>query len=164
MSNKAQNAKVLEVRVRELFATAHLVDDLCVQIVTRHKSMEKIELLTFQVASPRYLNRQFLLEVLNKSRELRQTDPILLRKSMNSRLRATLSTHILQSQMIFLEETDQALRTAIRFQQLSSGGEASAAKLIAEWDGISVRTVHDRLFQARNRGLFAYPGTGKRIN
>ena len=163
MSNKAQGSKPLEVRVRDLFGTAHLVDNLCVQIVTRHKSMEKIELLTFQVASPRYLNRQFLLEVLNKSRELRQTDPILLRKSMNSRLRATLSTHILQSQMIFLEETDQAFRTAIRFQQLSSGGEASAAKLIAEWDGISVRTVHDRLFQARKRGLQAYPGPGKRI-
>ena len=164
MSNQAQGSKPLEVRVRDLFATAHLVDDLCVQIVTRHKSMEKIELLTFQVASPRYLNRQFLLEVLNKSRELRQTDPIVLRKSMNSSLGATLSAHILQFQMIFIQETDQALRTAIRFQQLSSEGEASAAKLIAEWDGISVRTVHDRLFQARKRGLLAYPGTGRRVN
>lgn len=163
MSNQAQNSKALEVRVRDLFATAHLIDDLCVQIVTRHKSMEKIELLTFQVASPRYLNRQFLLEVLSKSRELRQTDPNLLRKAVNSNLRTTLSAHILQSQVIFLQETDQVLRTAIRFQQLSSGGEASAAKLIAEWDGISVRTVHDRLFQARKRGLQAYPGPGKRI-
>lgn len=164
MSNQAQNAKVLEVRVRELFATAHLVDDLCVQIVTRHKSKEKIELLTFQVASPRYFNRQFLTEVLNRSRELRQTDPILLRQAMNSSLGTTLSAHLLQSQTVFLQSTDQALRTAARYKQLTSWGEASAAKLIAEWDGISVRTVHDRLFQARKRGLLAYPGSGKRIN
>jgi hypothetical protein len=163
MSNQAQGSKPLEVRVRDLFATAHLTDDLCVQIVTKHKSMERIELLTFQVASPRYLNRQYLLEVLNKSRELRQTDPILVRKVVNSRLGTTLSAHILQSQMIFLQENDQALRTATRYKQLTYWGEASAAKLIAEWDGISVRTVHDRLFQARKRGLLAYPGTGKRV-
>jgi DNA-directed RNA polymerase specialized sigma24 family protein len=46
---------------------------------------------------------------------------------------------------------------------LLSWGESAAAKVLAEIEGVSVRTMHSRLRLARDKGLLDSPGSGARL-
>jgi hypothetical protein len=50
-----------------------------------------------------------------------------------------------------------------QYKLLLSWGESAAAKVLAELEGVSVRTMHSRLRLARDRGLLDSPGSGSRL-
>jgi hypothetical protein len=54
--------------------------------------------------------------------------------------------------------------TAWRYISLLRWGESAAAKIMAEYFDISVRTVHTRLRMARDRGYLQSPGSGSRLS
>jgi hypothetical protein len=59
---------------------------------------------------------------------------------------------------------DVVAETAEIYRILSSWGEPAAALLLAKFENISVRTIQNRLRLAREKGLLAQPGSGKRFN
>ena len=81
-------------------------------------------------------------------------------------IRAVVTQHILAYGLI--EDTaehspDQVVAlTARRYRQLTNIGETSPAAAIAQATGTSVRTIHNRIRLARERGLLPAAGSGRR--
>ena len=59
---------------------------------------------------------------------------------------------------------DVVAETAEIYKILSNWGEPAAAQLLAKFENISVRTIQNRLRLAREKGLLAQPGSGKRFS
>lgn len=94
--------------------------------------------------------------------------PLSLRviKTLGPEIRSVVRNHILAYDLLEHPEDSSpehvVALTVRRYLQLVNAGEASAAACIAEVRGIPVRTVHNRLRLARDRGLLPTAGRGSR--
>lgn len=81
-------------------------------------------------------------------------------------IRSVVTQHILSYRLIEDSSdlnTDHVVAlTARRYRQLTNIGETSPAAAIAAATGTSVRTIHNRIRLARERGLLPVAGSGRR--
>lgn len=100
--------------------------------------------------------------------ELVQLRPLSLRviKTLGPEIRAVVRNHILAYDLVeHPEDSSQEHVVALtvrRYLQLVNVGETSAAACIAESRQVPVRTIHNRLRLARERGLLPTAGQGAR--
>ena len=103
----------------------------------------------------------------------------LIPQISNTARRELLSSHVLASyfkefratntQNIFSKNNqnlynDVVIGTTEIHTLLTNWGEPAAAMLLAKLENISVRTIQNRLRLAREKGLVAQPGSGKRFS
>lgn len=107
-----------------------------------------------------------LIEILlAEAKHLSPISPIDARNALAVPDRAFVTQHLLIDQRINGVEFENVVeQAAVQFTQLTNWGEASAAKVLADHEGISVRTFHTRLRLARERKLINKPGSGERLN
>ena len=75
-----------------------------------------------------------------------------------------MTFHLLQTQKNWHLNARSPLEvTAWRYASLISWGESAAAKVLADEEGIPVRTMHSRLRLAREKGFLDSPGSGARL-
>lgn len=86
--------------------------------------------------------------------------------NLGHEMRSLISHHVLAYDLVEEADADSpdhvVARTARRYRQLANVGETSPAAAIAEATSTSVRTVHNRLRIARERGLLPHLGQGAR--
>ena len=67
------------------------------------------------------------------------------------------------SQLADLSPKETLVEDAARkYLDLVSWGEPNSAKVLAEAEGIPIRTMHSRLMNARKKGFLESPGSGFR--
>jgi hypothetical protein len=152
------------VRLRSIFTTHLASGGLAALITSRHldPTISNPELLSIEFQAARQLRTRQLLEVLQRNQDLPAVDISLLRSQLSSFLAGFLSRHLLESQKIFVEESEPLKRLAHRHSQLVSWGDSKAAKAIADIDSVPVRTIHTYLYHARRQGYQDFPGKGIR--
>ena len=76
-----------------------------------------------------------------------------------------LSSHVVELQKTYLSPKDTLVEDAAKkYMDLVSWGEPNSAKVMSEAEGISIRTMHSRLMNARKKGILESPGSGFRFN
>jgi predicted HTH transcriptional regulator len=87
------------------------------------------------------------------------------RQEVSSELGSLLSNHIIELQKTYLSPKETLVEDAAkRYLDLIAWGEPNSAKVLAEAEGISIRTIHSRLMNARKKGILESPGSGFRFN
>ena len=151
-------------RLRNHFLSIQKSNASEIVIVSRHlDAVSRGELLLFsfeQLSSKRKLNPATHFDLV-------RTNEVIVVDKLRNELPYTLATslskhllHVLDAVQPF--QNSEIEKTILQYGHLQLWGEPNSAKLIAEHEGISVRTVHSRLFQARQAGELAIPGRGQR--
>lgn len=157
--------KVIElVRLRSFFSTFLAAGELAAIVTSRHEDPNSLSpaLLSIQFQTARPIRSRELLESLQSAKNLPNMDIGAFRRELSSSLASFLTVHLLESQKVFIDDSDQLKLLALRFTQLLSWGETKAAKAIADIDSVPVRTIHTYLYHARQLGYLASPGKGVR--
>lgn len=106
----------------------------------------------------------FLKKLIDDAKTLEPLDPLAVRASMKGEDKEILSLHLLSAQSEQNRDFESIIEdVAWRYIELSSWGESSAAKVLADDYGVPVRTMHTRLRLARERKLLNSPGSGERL-
>ena len=146
-------------------------------VISTHKSKGSIELssLNFFASKP----SEILVRKLADNNPKPVQVPDLIPQISNNARRELLSSHVLA---YYFEEfrsdkrvspnkkeprnlyEDVVSGTADIYKILTNWGEPAAAMLLAKFESISVRTIQNRLRLAREKGLLAQPGSGKRFS
>ena len=151
-------------RLRSHFLSIQQSESSQMVIVSRHlEASSRGELLLFsfeQLSRKRKFNPATHFDLVRTSEVI---DVNRLRNELPYSLATSLSKHLLQVlDAIKPSQVGDVERTIWQYRHLQLWSEPNSAKLIAEHAGISVRTVHARLFQARLGGELASPGKGQR--
>ena len=133
-------------------------------VIARNKGKRE-ELLFVGICNPRKSFSVLRKELLSLVAEYSPLDPVGVRSTLPMEQKQAMTWHILQ---VLLNRPNATLSPhetlASQYKLLLSWGESAAAKVLAEIEGISVRTMHSRLRLARDRGLLDSPGSGSRLN
>lgn len=154
-------------RLREFFATSQRWAHTEVIIVSsqqlEYKDPPQLHLFQIQAGSNR--PKETLPLAIEYAKALRPIVVKDFRHALPTGLGSLLSNHLVEIHKTYLA-TGQTLveKTARRYTDLTTWGEANSAKVLAEEDEISIRTMHSRLMNARKKGLLESPGTGFRFN
>jgi hypothetical protein len=153
-------------RVREFFGTRHKWADLEVIIVSSQQVGYKKppQLLLFQVQGGSKRPKDVLQNAIELSKSLKPTMVADFRQELPTELGNILSSHLIELQKTYLTPQETLVEDAARrYLDLVSWGEANSAKVLAEAEGISIRTMHSRLMNARKKGFLESPGSGFRF-
>ena len=151
-------------RLRSHFLSVQESEFSEIVIVSRHlDASSRGELLLFsfeQLSNKRKFNPATHFDLTRTNGVIEITK---LRNELPYTLASSLSRHLLHVlDAIKPYQSGEIEKTIWQYRHLQLWGEPNSAKLIAEHAGISVRTVHYRLFQARQAGELAIPGRGQR--
>jgi hypothetical protein len=154
-------------RVREFFGTRHKWADLEVIIVSSQQVEYKKppQLLLFQIQAASKRSKDVLPNAIEQAKSLKPIEVMSFRQEVSSELGSLLSNHIIELQKTYLSPKETLVEDAAkRYLDLVSWGEPNSAKVLAEAEGISIRTIHSRLMNARKKGILESPGSGFRFN
>ena len=132
-------------------------------VIARNKG-KKEELLFVGICNPKRSLGALKKELLGFVAEYSPLDPIEVRSSIPMEQKKAMTWHLLQ---VLFNRQNNSLSPhdtlVSQYKLLISWGESAAAKVLAEVEGISVRTMHSRLRLARDAGLLDSPGSGARL-
>jgi hypothetical protein len=175
--NIPRNPIAFETNATFSYSVHELSKSLYALVISTHKAKGPIELssLNFFGSKP--------TENMVKKIASANSKPVLVSELIpqisNNTRRELLSCHVL---IYYFEEfqeneknrlnkyeprtlyDDVVAETAEIYKVLTNWGEPAAAMLLAKFENISVRTIQNRLRLAREKGLLAQPGSGKRFN
>ena len=154
-------------RLREFFGTRHKWEEMELIIVSSQQSEYRRppHLLLFQVHGASKRPKDVLPNAVELSKSLKPIGVIDFRQEMQTELGNMLSNHLVELQKTYLRPKGTVVEDAARkYLDLVSWGEPNSAKVLAEAEGISIRTMHSRLMNARKKGILSSPGTGFRFN
>ena len=154
-------------RVREFFGTRHKWADLEVIIVSSQQVEYKKspQLLLFQIQAASKRSKDVLPNAIEQAKSLKPIEVMSFRQEVSSELGSLLSNHIIELQKTYLSPKETLVEDAAkRYLDLIAWGEPNSAKVLAEAEGISIRTIHSRLMNARKKGILESPGSGFRFN
>ena len=110
--------------------------------------------------SPKYLLEKFFPVVA----ECPPLNPIEVRLTLSVEQKKAMTRHLLELLRISpMSIRSPAENLVWRYNSLLAWGESAAAKVLAEDEGVPVRTVHSRLRLAREKGILDSPGSGSRL-
>ena len=122
------------------------------------------DLLFLGIINPRKSLNSLKEDVLDLVSEYSYLDPIEVRATLTLPQKKVMTFHLLQTQKNWHLNARSPLEvTAWRYASLISWGESAAAKVLADEEGIPVRTMHSRLRLAREKGFLDSPGSGARL-
>ena len=153
-------------RLREVFGTRQKWEEMELIIVSSQQMEYKKppQLLLFQVQGGTKRPKDALPHAVELSKSLK---PILVpdfRQELPTNLGNMLSNHLVELQKTYLSPQETLVEDAARkYLDLVSWGEPNSAKVLAEAEGISIRTMHSRLMNARKKGFLESPGSGFRF-
>ena len=94
---------------------------------------------------------------------LQPLDALSVRKQFSSDLGRLMTDHLMKVLDHMEKNADEVVsHTAWMYRNLTSWGEASAARELALHLDVPVHTIHNRLRIARERGILPSPGPGSR--
>ena len=152
-------------RVREFFGTRHKWVDREVIIVSAQQMDYKKppKLLMFQIQAGTKRPKEVLPSAIEYSKTLIPINVVDFRREISTELGNMLSNHLIELQKTYLSPQETLVETAAKkYLDLVSWGEPNSAKVMAEAEGISIRTMHSRLMNARKKGILESPGSGFR--
>lgn len=155
-----------EFRVRDFFGTRQQWEEMELIIVSSQQSEYRRppQLLLFQVHGASKRPKDMLPNAVELSKSLKPMGVADFRQGMPSKLGNMLSNHLVEVQKTFLRPKRTLVEDAARkYLDLISWGEPNSAKVLAEAEGISIRTMHSRLMNARKKGFLESPGSGFRF-
>jgi predicted transcriptional regulator len=132
-------------------------------VVSRNKkaSIELIFIGTFNAKKSFSILKDDLFRLVAEYSPLNAVE---VRAKLSIEQKNAMTWHLLQVQKNFVITHKSAQdELSWRYSSLLTWGESAAAKVIANEDGISVRTVHSRLRLAREKGYLDSPGSGARL-
>jgi hypothetical protein len=153
-------------RVREFFGTRHKWIDMEVIIVSAQQMEYKKppKLLMFQVQAGSKRPKDVLPSAIEYAKTLIPIEVVDFRRKIPTELGNMLSNHLIELQKTYLSPQDTLVETAAKkYLDLVSWGEPNSAKVMSEAEGISIRTMHSRLMNARKKGILESPGAGFRL-
>jgi hypothetical protein len=153
-------------RVREFFGTRHKWVDREVIIVSAQQMEYKKppKLLIFQVQAGSKRPKDVLPSAIESAKSLLPMEVVDFRHEIPTELGNMLSNHLVELQKTYLSPQETLVETAAkRYMDLVAWGEPNSAKVMAEYEGISIRTMHSRLMNARKKGFLESPGSGFRF-
>jgi hypothetical protein len=153
-------------RLRELFGTRHSWNKLEVSIVSCQQTDYKDppELRLFQIHSASKRTKEVLPQAIEQARSFLPIKVLSFRGAIPTELGNLLTTHLLELQKIYSMSHESKVETAAqKYADLVAWGEPNSAKVLARAEGISIRTMHSRLMNARKKGLLESPGSGFRF-
>ena len=154
-------------RFREFFATRQKWMEMEVIIVSSQQIeyQDPPSLLLFQLQATSKRPKEVLPTAVEYSKLLRPINVASFLHHLPSELGSYLSKHLLELHKIYLRPKETLVEDiARRYKDLVMWGEPNSAKVLAEHEGISIRTMHSRFMNARKRGLLQSPGKGIRFN
>ena len=132
-------------------------------LVSKGKSRRE-DLLFVGILNTRKSLNSLKEEFLDLVSEYSVLNPIEVRASLTVPQKSAMTFHLLQTHKHWPLNARSPLEvTAWRYLSLLAWGESAAAKVLAEEEGISVRTMHSRLRLAREKGFLDSPGSGARL-
>ena len=153
-------------RVREFFGTRHKWVNREVIIVSAQQMEYKKppKLLIFQVQAGSKRPKDVLPSAIESAKSLMPIEVVDFRHEIPTELGNMLSNHLVELQKTYLSPQETLVETAAkRYMDLVAWGEPNSAKVMAEYEGISSRTMHSRLMNARKKGFLESPGSGFRF-
>ena len=154
-------------RVREFFGTRHKWADREVIIVSAQQMDYKKppKLLMFQIQAGSKRPKDVLPSAIEYAKTLMPIEVVAFRREIPTELGNMLSSHVVELQKTYLSPKDTLVENAAKkYMDLVSWGEPNSAKVMSEAEGISIRTMHSRLMNARKKGILESPGSGFRFN
>ena len=154
-------------RLREFFATRQRWVDMEVVIVSSQHNDNQTppNLLSFHLQASSKRPKEVLPLSIENAKALKPIDVASFRRHLPSHLGSLLSNHLLELHKTYLKPQETLVEDASkRYLDLVAWGEPNSAKVLAEAEGISIRTMHSRLMNARKKGLLESPGSGFRFN
>lgn len=132
-------------------------------LVSRSKGKRE-ELLFIGVCNPRRSLNLLKKELIDLVAEYSPLDAVVVRSTLPLKQKDAMTWHLIQ---VLHNRSGGSLSPhdtlVSQYKLLISWGESGAAKLLAEIEGVSVRTMHSRLRLARDKGLLDSPGSGSRL-
>ena len=132
-------------------------------LVSRSKGKRE-ELLFIGVCNPRRSFNLLKEELIDLVSEYSPLDAVAVRSTLPLEQKKAMTWHLIQ---VLHNRSGASLSPhdtlVSQYKLLISWGESGAAKVLAEIEGVSVRTMHSRLRLARDRGLLDSPGSGARL-
>ncbi len=153
-------------RLREYFGTRHRWNQMEVSIVSCQQPdyQSPPGLLLFQVHAASKRPKDVLPQVIEQAKSFLPIEVVSFRGAMPTELGNFLTAHLLELQKIYLMSQVSVVETAAKkYADLVAWGEPSSAKVLAQAEGISIRTMHSRLMNARKKGILESPGSGFRF-
>ena len=153
-------------RVREFFGTRQKWEEMELLIVSSQQSEYKRppQLLLFQVQGGSKRPKDVLPYAVELSKSLKPIVVADFRQEMPTEFGNMLSNHLVELQKTYLSPKETLVEDAARkYLDLVSWGEPNSAKVLAEAEGIPIRTMHSRLMNARKKGFLESPGSGFRF-
>ncbi len=121
-------------------------------------------LLLFQVHAASKRPKKVLPQAIEQAKYFLPIEILSFRGAIPTELGNFLTTHLLELQKIYLTAQGSVVETAAqKYADLVAWGEPSSAKVLAQAESISIRTMHSRLMNARKLGLLESPGAGFRF-
>lgn len=152
--------------VREFFGTGHKWEEKELIIASSQQSENRRppQLLLFQVQYGSKRPKDTLSNAVERSKSLKPIAVTDFRQEMPTKLGNMLSNHLVELQKTYLRPKETLVEDAARkYLDLVSWGEPNSAKVLSESEGISIRTMHSRLMNARKKGFLESPGSGFRL-
>ena len=153
-------------RLREFFGTRQKWEEMELIIVSSQQMEYKKppELLLFQVQGGNKRPKDALPNAIELSKSLKAIMVVDFRQELSTELGNMLSNHLVELQKTYLSPQETLVEDAARkYLDLVSWGEPNSAKVLAEAEGIPIRTMHSRLMNARKKGFLESPGSGFRF-
>lgn len=121
-------------------------------------------LLLFQVHAASKRPKEVLPQAIEQAKSFLPIEVVSFRGSIPAELGNLLTAHLLELQKIYSKSHESKVETAAqKYADLVAWGEPSSAKVLAQAEGISIRTMHSRLMNARKKGILESPGSGFRF-
>ena len=152
-------------RLREFFATRQRWLEMEVVIVSSQQNDPQTppNLLSFHLQASSKRPKEVLPLSIENAKALKPIDVPSFRHRLPSDLGSLLSNHLLELHKIYLKPGETLVEDAAqRYLDLVAWGEPNSAKVLAEAEEISIRTMHSRLMNARKKGILESPGSGFR--
>lgn len=161
-----QKMLINKYRLREFFGTQHRWNQVEVSIVscqlTDYKDPPQLRLFQVHAASKR--PKEVLPQAIEQARSFLPIDVLSFRGAIPTELGNLLTIHLLELQRIYSTAQVSVVETAAQnYAHLVAWGEPNSAKVLAQAEGISIRTMHSRLMNARKKGILESPGSGFRF-
>jgi hypothetical protein len=153
-------------RLREFFGTRHRWNQMEVSIISCQQPdyQSPPGLLLFQVHAASKRPKEVLPKAIEQAKSFLPIEVLSFRGAIPTELGNLLTTHLLELQKIYLTAQVTVVETAAqKYADLVAWGEPSSAKVLAQAEGISIRTMHSRLMNARKKGILESPGSGFRF-
>lgn len=153
-------------RLREYFGTRHKWNQMEISIVSCQKPdyQDPPQLRLFQIHAASKRPKEVLPQAIEQARFFLPIEVLSFRGAIPTELGNLLTAHLLELQKIYPMSQESKVETAAQnYADLVAWGEPSSAKVLAQAEGISIRTMHSRLMNARKKGFLESPGSGFRF-